>query len=413
MFFRAIPLVFAAVAAVNAAVYDVTVGGPNGTLTFTPEALSANVGDQVVFHFHPKNHTVTQSSFANPCGQEPGGFNSGFMPVAANQTDNFPTYTITVNDTKPIWVFCDQAADTPNSHCGAGMVFSVNCPSDGSPNSFTNFKKSALAIGQQLKASASAASAAPAYTTAAPAYTTAAPAYTDTSVQWTTAAEGGYTYAAAPSVSTVTVTVTVQESTWTTTYGSYPGSADPTPVSLEGQTHEVDVGLNGTLEYSPSFVMAQPRDKIVFKFHPKNHTATQSAFASPCKPIINADGTPALDSGFMPVAANSTDIPTWTITVNDTNPLWFFCGQTGHCGKGMVFAVNPVQSSARNFSAFQTLAQVVNGTNSTGAASTNTPTNSSSSNPASGSSTVNGADRFGINAALGLGSVLAAVAFVL
>lgn len=286
------------------------------------------------------------------------------------------------------------------------MVFAVNCPSDDSPNSLGNFKKAALAIGQQLKASASASSAA--YASATP-----PPAYTE-SVQWTTASDGGYTYPAAPSVSTVTVTVTVQESSWTTTYGSYPGSADPTPVSLEGQTHEVDVGLNGTLEYNPPFVMAQPRDKIVFKFHPKNHTATQSAFDSPCKPIINADGTPTLDSGFMPVAANSSDVPTWTITVNDTKPLWFFCGQTGHCGKGMVFAVNPVQSSARNFSAFQNLAQVVNGTNSTGAAST--PSNSSSSTSPSSSdsaNSANGADSFGVNAALSLGSVLAVVAFML
>ena len=26
----------------------------------------------------------------------------------------------------------------------------------------------------------------------------------------------------------------------------------------------------------------------------------------------------------MPVAANATSFPTWNVTVNDTNPLWFF-----------------------------------------------------------------------------------------
>lgn len=30
------------------------------------------------------------------------------MPVSANVTDNFPTYTITVEDTNPIWVYCAQ-----------------------------------------------------------------------------------------------------------------------------------------------------------------------------------------------------------------------------------------------------------------------------------------------------------------
>jgi len=37
----------------------------------------ADAGDDVVFHFHPKNHTVTQSSLAHPCGLKSGGFNSG------------------------------------------------------------------------------------------------------------------------------------------------------------------------------------------------------------------------------------------------------------------------------------------------------------------------------------------------
>lgn len=26
--------------------------------------------------------------------------------------------------------------------------------------------------------------------------------------------------------------------------------------------------------------------------------------------------------------------------INTTAPIWMFCGQTGHCGQGMVFSVN-------------------------------------------------------------------------
>ena len=26
--------------------------------------------------------------------------------------------------------------------------------------------------------------------------------------------------------------------------------------------------------------------------------------------------------------------------VNTTAPIWMFCGQTGHCGQGMVFSIN-------------------------------------------------------------------------
>jgi hypothetical protein len=43
----------------------------------------------------------------------------------------------------------------------------------------------------------------------------------------------------------------------------------------------------------------------------------------------------------MPVAANSTTIPTFTITVNGTGPEWFYCSQAKHCESGMVFAINP------------------------------------------------------------------------
>jgi hypothetical protein len=41
-------------------------------------------------HSYPKNHSVTQSSFAGPCSFKEGGFDSGFMPVAANVTESFP-----------------------------------------------------------------------------------------------------------------------------------------------------------------------------------------------------------------------------------------------------------------------------------------------------------------------------------
>lgn len=44
--------------------------------TFDPNNVQANVGDTISFHFNPKNHSVTQSSFLQPC-QEVPGLNSG------------------------------------------------------------------------------------------------------------------------------------------------------------------------------------------------------------------------------------------------------------------------------------------------------------------------------------------------
>jgi len=349
MFAKVFSLGLALLPLISATVIDIQVGA-GGVLAYSPEAISAQPGDQVVFHFHAKNHTVTQSSFAAPCGKKDGGVSSGFQPVAANQTDNLPTFTVTVNDTSPVWIYCGQAAGTPESHCGAGMVFAINCGADGSANSFTNFKNSALAIGASLKAAAAASSP--------------TPAATDASAAWTTAAYGDYTIPAAPAATPVTQAITLGSDSWTTTYNSYPGSPAATPVSVDGAVHTVIVGGTGILAFNPPFISASPRDTVVFQFQQKNHTVTQSSFADPCRPL-SANGTTGFDSGFMPVAADATDFPTWNFTVTDTSPVWAYCRQTApssHCGAGMVFAINPVQTSARNFTAFQDVAKALNGT---------------------------------------------------
>ncbi|KAL5495467.1 hypothetical protein ACEPAI_930 [Sanghuangporus weigelae] len=333
---------------VRAEVFQVTVGSAQGALEFNPEAIFAQPGDQVVFNFQQKNHSAVQSSFADPCGQKEGGFNSGFFPVDASVTDNFPTYTITVNDTNPIWVYCAQAAGTPASHCGKGMVFAVNCGTDGSPNSFTNFKNSALAIGAQLAGNATTSTASDPYATAAPDTTTAAAATTDVATE--------------------------------------PAS---TTVAAAAATHTVIVGGNSTLTFNPSELSAQPNDVVVFQFQAKNHTVTQSAFAQPCKKLALTAGTEGFDSGFMPVSGDTAQFPTYSITVNDTKPIWGYCRQTGHCGMGMVFAINAVDNGPNNFTAFQATAKLLNGTasNSTSSGSASTPSSSSTASGASRSMT--------------------------
>ena len=46
---------------------NVVTVGANGVLAFSPDNLKVDVGETVTFRFMAKNHTVTQSSFANPC----------------------------------------------------------------------------------------------------------------------------------------------------------------------------------------------------------------------------------------------------------------------------------------------------------------------------------------------------------
>ena len=45
---------------------------------------TAAVGDIVEFTFHPKNHSVTQSSFAQPCTPLPGGFDTGLCVIISH-----------------------------------------------------------------------------------------------------------------------------------------------------------------------------------------------------------------------------------------------------------------------------------------------------------------------------------------
>jgi len=142
-------------------------------------------------------------------------------------------------------------------------------------------------------------------------------------------------------------------------------------------THDVTVGAAGMLEYNPSFITAMQGDIVQFTFMPKNHTVTQSSFAAPCVPLSGG-----ITSGFMPVAADATSFPTFSLTVtNATTPLWFHCEQTGHCGKGMVFAINaPAPPSPKSFDAFKALATGGQNSTSSAAPATSTSTGMSDDN---------------------------------
>ncbi|CAE6481845.1 unnamed protein product [Rhizoctonia solani] len=341
--------------AVAQTTHTVIVGGP-GQLTYTPSCLWPAVGDIVNFEFREKNHTATQSSFAEPCKKltdaagVQNAFDSGFHPVAAGTTAGFPVMSFNVTDDKPKWFYCAQGA-----HCSAGMVFAINPPREG--NTFEAF----LANAKNSAAQPPAVSAPPTATTSAAATVTPAP----------------------DGVVTVTQTVTLGASTWTTTYGSAPGSAAPTP-NPEPVVHVVIVGENGGLTYSPPSVQAAPRDIISFQFKSKNHTITQSSFDNPCRKteFTSTSGQIGFDSGFVPVTADASAFPTWNITVNDTAPVWAYCRQANHCGAGMVFAINAVESGNKSFAAYQALAKQLNGTGSgTPASSTSAPSASATSGP--------------------------------
>lgn len=111
-------------AATPAGVQVVKVGNLKGDLTFTPDTITAAAGTKVEFVFYPATHSVAQASFASPC--EPlnttvGFFSGPIMTTTGPNTDQ--VFTITVNDTKPIWFYCGFPG-----HCQKGMVGVINAP---------------------------------------------------------------------------------------------------------------------------------------------------------------------------------------------------------------------------------------------------------------------------------------------
>jgi plastocyanin len=147
----------------------------------------------------------------------------------------------------------------------------------------------------------------------------------------------------------------------TATSSTAPTSTSSVPSSRD---HKIVVGGTGVLAFNPPNITAQVGDTITFEFHQKNHTVTASAFDSPCRDLQSATGTAGFDSGYIPVADGATTFPTYVVQVNDTKPIWAFCRQGNHCGQGMVFAANTVESGAKTFAAFQALAKQLNGTTS-------------------------------------------------
>ncbi|KAI3327921.1 Cupredoxin [Xylariaceae sp. AK1471] len=149
----------------------------------------------------------------------------------------------------------------------------------------------------------------------------------------------------------VTVTQTVTAGAADTTVGTATVPAGATGVVAgTGATHSVTVGGAGGLAYTPSEVQAAVGDMVVFTFMSQNHTVTQSSFAAPCDRMAGG-----MDSGFQPNKDNAiVPAPQVAMQVMNTDPVWFYCAQTGHCGKGMVFSINP--TAAKTQAMFQAMA---------------------------------------------------------
>jgi plastocyanin len=118
-------------------------------------------------------------------------------------------------------------------------------------------------------------------------------------------------------------------------------ATNPTYTLGEVTVHLVTVG-NNSHAFSPNSITATPGDIISFSFWPGGHSVIHSEFGYPCVPFEDVhDGQGGFFSGTM--NATSTYNPVWNLTVNDTSPIFFYCGAPGSCvGHAMLGAINPI-----------------------------------------------------------------------
>ncbi|KAL7623857.1 hypothetical protein AAE478_005413 [Parahypoxylon ruwenzoriense] len=197
----------------------------------------------------------------------------------------------------------------------------------------------------------------------------------------------------------VTVTQTVTAGAEATVIGTetLAGGATTTAAAGAIQTHVVQVGGAAGLVFTPPEVKANVGDMVIFEFMSMNHTATQSTFAEPCKAMEGG-----MDSGFQANPNNTVAPPPQVaMQVMTTEPLWFYCKQNGHCGKGMTFSINPTADKTQAM--FQAMAIQQNGEGA-GSAITGNATASASA-PAAPAATETGAIAIPDGVSMGQGTI--------
>jgi plastocyanin len=119
------------------------------------------------------------------------------------------------------------------------------------------------------------------------------------------------------------------KSTSSSSAAASPSAAADTGSS--GKVHVVEVGESGFV-FDPDTMTAAPGDVIQFQVYP-THSVARSTFNSPCEPM---NGAGAIWTGF-----SSNENTFFTVTVNDTQPIWLYCAAPTHCQLGMAMVINP------------------------------------------------------------------------
>ncbi|KAF2432655.1 hypothetical protein EJ08DRAFT_573903, partial [Tothia fuscella] len=115
-------------------------------------------------------------------------------------------------------------------------------------------------------------------------------------------------------------------------------------------THQtVIVGQTG-IRFYPETITASPGSRISFSFEEFFHSVAQSSLSNPCNPLsASSPFSGAISGGEGRV---------WTVTVPDTNPMYFYCSVGSHCQEGMVMVVNPPSSGGGTLEGYRAAAEM-------------------------------------------------------
>ncbi|KAF1965693.1 hypothetical protein BU23DRAFT_604028 [Bimuria novae-zelandiae CBS 107.79] len=81
----------------------------------------------------------------------------------------------------------------------------------------------------------------------------------------------------------------------------------------------------------PLIQQAAVGDTVVFQFYPPQHSVVRADEGNPCIPYeYYHSGSGGFFSGMQTVGVNDP-IPTWTLRINDTEPIFFYCSAEGSC----------------------------------------------------------------------------------
>lgn len=91
------------------------------------------------------------------------------------------------------------------------------------------------------------------------------------------------------------------------------------PLTVLSANHDITVGP--ALSFIPNTTLASAGDTLTFHFFPGKHNVAQSLFSTPC--VASPTG---FYSGFI-VPDSGEDNTKFVVTVNDTQPIWFYCSE--------------------------------------------------------------------------------------